>query len=263
MSIAEKLTIVAENQPHVYAAGFKSGLQEGYVQGHEEGEASGYSLGVQEGYAQGVQAEYDRIWNAYQPNGGASTCYDYAFAGCHWTDDTFEPKYDIVAWSAVRMFEYSGITDLRGILEQRGLTLTITASNCTNAFASSTITRLPIISLKNSKSNYAYFSYCKKLVSIQKLIMADDGTTGYYNGSFQYCESLEELIIEGVLGKNGFNVSWSPKLTHESLMSIINALADKQLEGGTTWEVTLGEENLAKLTDDEKEIAYNKGWVIS
>ena len=50
----------------------------------------------------------------------------------------------------------------------------------------------------------------------------------------------------------------SNKLTHDSLMSIINNLA----EVSTTQTLTLGSTNLNKLTADEKAIATNKGWTL-
>ncbi len=48
------------------------------------------------------------------------------------------------------------------------------------------------------------------------------------------------------------------KLTHDSLMSIINNLATVT----STQTLTLGSTNLAKLSDDEKAIATNKGWTL-
>jgi hypothetical protein len=49
------------------------------------------------------------------------------------------------------------------------------------------------------------------------------------------------------------------KLTHDSLMSIINALPVST--GGYT--CTLNATNLAKLTDEEKAIAIDKGWTLN
>lgn len=62
MSIAEKLTTVAENQQKVYDAG--------------------------------KQAEYDRFWDVYQAN-GTRTNYYQAFQHDFWNDDNFHPKYPI------------------------------------------------------------------------------------------------------------------------------------------------------------------------
>lgn len=55
------------------------------------------------------------------------------------------------------------------------------------------------------------------------------------------------------------DISYLDQLTHGSLMVIINGLAD--YISGTRF-IKLGDANLAKLTDEEKEIATSKGWTI-
>ena len=49
------------------------------------------------------------------------------------------------------------------------------------------------------------------------------------------------------------------KLTHDSIMVIINGLQTVT----TTQTLTLGSTNLAKLTDEEKKIATDKGWTLA
>jgi len=80
MSIAEKLTAVAENQQKVYDAGVAAGQMQG---------------GYDQGYTAGQQAEYDRFWDAYQ-NNGAETNYYQKFSQNGWNDITFNPKYPII-----------------------------------------------------------------------------------------------------------------------------------------------------------------------
>ena len=57
-------------------------------------------------------------------------------------------------------------------------------------------------------------------------------------------------------------VSTCDKLTHDSLMSIINGLYDIASLGIKTQQVFLGSTNLAKLTSEEIAIATNKGWTV-
>ena len=59
--------------------------------------------------------------------------------------------------------------------------------------------------------------------------------------------------------KTQFDVSKCIKLTHDSLMSILNNLTTKT----STTKLTLGATNLAKLSDEEKAIATNKGWTLA
>lgn len=88
--------------------------------------------------------------------------------------------------------------------------------------------------------------------SVTNMFYAQDG------GKFK------SITFEGSININGLNVSQHPDLNHESLMSIINALADKTSDtSGTVWKVTLGSANLSKLTDDEKVLATNKGWQLA
>lgn len=53
------------------------------------------------------------------------------------------------------------------------------------------------------------------------------------------------------------------KLTHESLMNVINNLYDIKTKGVKPQQLILGTTNLAKLTSDEIAIATEKGWNVS
>ena len=48
-------------------------------------------------------------------------------------------------------------------------------------------------------------------------------------------------------------------LEHDSIMVVINGLQTVT----ETQTLTLGETNLAKLTDDEKKVATDKGWTLA
>ena len=61
--------------------------------------------------------------------------------------------------------------------------------------------------------------------------------------------------------KIALNLSNCVNLTHDSLMNIINGLAD--LTDATAVTLTLGATNLAKLTDEEKAIATAKNWTLA
>ena len=53
------------------------------------------------------------------------------------------------------------------------------------------------------------------------------------------------------------------KLTHDSLMNIINNLYDIKTKGCNAQNLILGYTNLTKLTEEEIAIATNKGWTVS
>jgi len=58
-------------------------------------------------------------------------------------------------------------------------------------------------------------------------------------------------------------LSDSTKLTHDSLMNVINNLYDIATKGCNAQQLILGSTNLAKLTAEEIAIATNKGWTVS
>ena len=55
----------------------------------------------------------------------------------------------------------------------------------------------------------------------------------------------------------------SSKLTHDSLMNIINGLYDIATKGCNTQSLNIGSTNVAKLTAEEIAVATNKGWTVS
>lgn len=60
------------------------------------------------------------------------------------------------------------------------------------------------------------------------------------------------------------DISHLTQLEHSSLMVIINGLYDYVGAGSSgTRYIKLGDANLAKLTDEEKAIATNKGWTLA
>lgn len=226
MSIAEKLTAIAENEQKVFDAGKKD--------------------------------YYDVIWDCIQNGGNIVLEMTGLFCGSFWNDDTFRPKYDIVLpTSSQYLFKGCRITDLKGLLEKCGKTFN--SSNATNfyqMFSGSTITRIPTVDARKASVLSYTFNNCAALKSVDKLIVSASTT---YEGVFHNCSELEDIIFDGTIGQN-FMMYNCDKLTHDSLMSILNALEAKT-EG--TWTVTLGTTNLAKLTDAEKAIATQKGWTLA
>ena len=212
----------------------------------------------------GKQEEYDCFWDAYQQN-GTRVCYDIAF-GMPWTPDTFRPKYDIVANSTNSMFKYFsydyGVASLKQLLLNAGVSLILqNPYNFSFMFESSKISEIGELDFSTAtrKNQTAVFQNCKYLVTIDKVTLPTGQTT--FNNWFYECVALENVIFAGVIDANNFDIHWSTKLTHDSLMSIINCLADRS--GQAPYTVTLGTENLGKLTDAEKAMATQKGWTLA
>lgn len=162
MSIAEKLTAVAENVPKVYEAGKKS--------------------------------EYESFWDIYQ-NEGKSMNYSQAFAYDRFTEENYKPKYDIVCDNTTNsgrqiFFENKNITDVKVAV--------YASNNMANCFGRTNI------------------------VTIPKLVITPNTT---FVSDFLECYSLKNLTVEGTIGKKGFDLHYSPLLSKESIISVMNALS--------------------------------------
>lgn len=225
MSIAEKLNAIAENEQKVFDAGKK--------------------------------AERIGFWSDIQENGSREN-YSLFFSSA-FNERNFYPAFDFNVKNGMYMFRslwFNGDLDQR--LKDCGVVLN--TENITNAdgmfHSTYGITKLPHLVLTSPRILSLTFYDMQSLKSLEVTFGKETG----YSGTFGGCTALENLLVHGTIGQNGFNVSVSTKLTNDSLMSIINALEAKT-EG--TWTVTLGTENLAKLTDAEKAIATEKGWTLA
>lgn len=255
MSIAKKLHTIAENMQKVYDAGANTGGGGNYDEGYQKGYA--------EGETAGRENQYNDFWDNFQQKGERFD-YSHAFAGVGWNDEIFKPEYNIAPLSAANMFSLSRITNLKSIIDDLGIVLDFSkSSSVTNLFKDSTITHSGVI-VTTSAPNLKQFLYnSTNLIYVEKLILKSDGTQTFDSTlSFGNCTALTHMIVEGVIGKAGFDVHWSP-LDIESLVSIMNALQDKTTDtSGTVWKVTLGAANKAKLSADELKIATDKGWIV-
>lgn len=167
-------------------------------------------------------------------------------------------KWDKDMWSKIqhngnRTSYYVAFNTTSGITDKFFNPIYTIKGNCDQAFAYSylTDTKVPCI----PTSAISMFNGATRLKTIRSLDIS--AITGTLTSTFNNCTSLENLTMVGTINASGFDVSTCTKLTHDSLMSIINALAS-----GVSKVVTLGATNLAKLTDAEKSIATEKGWTL-
>ena len=198
----------------------------------------------------------DDWWDKFQDYTNITSTADH-FSGEFWTDETFKPKHDIIVKnSGTRLFNSTRITNLKRTLESRGLIIDTSACNgLTQAFQFALTKEIPFLDAR-SCINMSYAFSSKHIESIHIEVSEDTP----FSSTFNDASRLAHLKIDGVIGQNGFNVQLSP-LTYESLIGILNALKDYSEDtSGTDWVVTLGSANIAKLTQEDQDIAYNKGW---
>lgn len=103
------------------------------------------------------------------------------------------------------------------------------------------------------------FSNCLSLETIPELYFQDGANINYLFGNNS---PINLKNLGGFVNlQAGIDLSYSINLTKESLMNVINKMAD--LTGQSSQTLILGADNLAKLNDDEKAIATNKNWILA
>ncbi|MGN0661108.1 MAG: leucine-rich repeat domain-containing protein [Oscillospiraceae bacterium] len=123
------------------------------------------------------------------------------------------------------------------------------------------------------------FCYC---YALEKIILPE-GFKSMTTNVFKNCTSLTEVYLPGTvtsIGVSAFtgctaleyvtlgqgfsasvNFSASDKFSADTIVAMFNSLAD--LTGDTAKTLTLGTVNLAKVTEEQKQIATNKNWNLA
>lgn len=169
-----------------------------------------------------------------QMNTSKVTNMTYMFSGCK--SLTYIPQLDTISVTSMNyMFQ-----------------------NCSN------LQSIPQLDTSSVKSMNSMLDGCSKLTSIPLL---DAGSITSTSSPFGY-GSFSKLTDLG--GFKDLKVSWSSNFldrvsnaTVESLMNVINNLYDLTANGLSGQTVKFGKTNLAKLTDEQKAVATNKGWTLS
>lgn len=200
--------------------------------------AEKFEVIADEVYEKGKKDEYDKFWDNFQ-NYGNRTNYDYGFVGYSFNFDNFYPKYDIkptgyrtnvfYAWnnSATGLDRNKFIGSLKQRLEECDVVLdTSGMTYMGNIFTNGCWTELPTIDMTGltSASPSIFANNYGTLTTIEKIIIAETTpiSTNWFGSN---CHNLKNLVIEGKIGKNNFNVQWQTKLSGASIVSIIEALS--------------------------------------
>ena len=187
--------------------------------------------------------------------------------------------------TTVPQFNTSNVTNMSEMfIRCKNLTTVpqFNTSNVTNMYSMfsycTNLTTVPQFNTSNVTDMYYVFNGCTNLTTVPQFDTSN--ATDMYN-MFEDCTNLTDFGGVKDLGKAytiktsnhydyKFNLSYCEKLTHESLISVINSLYDLNLtydvaNGGILYsqQLVLGSTNLAKLTAEEILIATNKGWTVS
>ena len=105
-------------------------------------------------------------------------------------------------------------------------------------------------------TNMAYMlNSCSKLTTVPQF---DASNVTNMNYIFDYCSNLKAIHMINI--NANLDIHYSTNFTREALLEIIGNL--KAQTSGSK-KLTMGSTNLAKLTDEDKAIATNKGWTLA
>ena len=134
-------------------------------------------------------------------------------------------------------------------------------SNVTNMaymfYNCSSLTTIPLLDTSNVTNMGNMFKNCSSLTTIPLLNTSNATSMGYM---FDGCRRLETIHMINM--KVSFDIRSSILFTREALVEIINNCYDVTTLNKTA-KLTMGSTNLAKLTDEDKLIATNKGWTLA
>ena len=121
-------------------------------------------------------------------------------------------------------------------------------------FSCTSLTTIPQLDTSKVISMDYMFSVCGKLTTIPQL---DVSKVISMTQTFNSCTSLKSILMTGM--KVSFDISASTQFETADLVTILNNLATVT----TSQTLTMGATNLAKLSDEQKKIATDKGWTLA
>ena len=246
MSIANKLTKIAENMINV----FERGKTEGYNEGYEAGKAEVTDGGYDEGFEAGKQAEYTAFWDEFFEQGYRKIFFG-AFFGHSWSEKNMRPNRDMICEGSIsNIFRENRF---RGSIKQRFAELgirfntsgaTTSSYDCTSSVYVTEFPDFDFTSITNANNTFAG---CVKLES--QVITVSDKTA--FSNTFRNCTSLANLTVNGTVGKS-IDLSQCP-LTLESAKSVIEHLKNfRDTANENTYSVTFSDYTWMLLDADGK-----------
>lgn len=145
---------------------------------------------------------------------------------------------------------FNGCTNLTSIplLDTSNVTnMNYMFNDCTS------LTTIPQLNTSKVTSMQYMFSECNALTTVPAL---DVSGVASLTRTFYNCTNLKSILMTNI-GAD-LNISYSTKFEREDLLVILNNLKTVT----STKTLTMGATNLAKLTEEDKAIATNKGWTL-
>lgn len=197
-TISQKLQTISENVPKVYEAGVEAGKK----------------------------AADDAFWDVVQVDG---TRESYMCAFISWGCEYIHPKHKVVPKTAdSRNQTFCSSKSLKRVekeyfdFSQCPKGTTVQSGWYYTFYQCPDLEVVEDVGINNAYSFNSTFSSSPKIHTIE-CIYPDENTT--FSDTFNWCDALVYLRVNGTIGKNGFNVRYSKKLDKESHISVINALS--------------------------------------
>ena len=117
------------------------------------------------------------------------------------------------------------------------------------------LTSAPMFNTSNVRSMYHMFEGCNLLTTVPAYDVSNVGAPGSlgFAGMFDRCYNLKSILMTNI--GTDLNISASTQFERSDLLVILNNLKTVT----ETKTLTMGADNLAKLTEEDKAIATNKG----
>lgn len=116
------------------------------------------------------------------------------------------------------------------------------------------ILTIPLLNTSKVKNMSLAFNECTGLQIVPAL---DVSNVTNFNSCFSGCTSLKSILMTGM--KVSFDIHYSTQFETDDLVTILNNLATVT----TSQTLRMGATNLAKLSDEQKKIATDKGWTLA
>lgn len=155
----------------------------------------------------------------------------------------------------------SEVTNMNSMVQSCSLLTTIPQLNTSNVnsmssmfYICNSLTSIPLLDTSKVINMSNMFYGCSDLTTVPAL---DVSNVTNLNNMFSRCFSLKSILMTGM--KVSFDISASTQFEKSDLVTILNNLATVT----TTQTLKMGATNLAKLTEEDKAIATNKGWTLA
>ena len=192
-------------------------------------------------------------WQVKGVGGGMKAFFDAGGKCGNSTATSFDGVIPFEATSNVTNMSYmffncSNLTNVPSLDTSNVTTMSSMFSYC------SRLTSVPSFDTSNVTSMNEMFSNCTDLKSVPSF---DTSNVTTMSSMFSNCPRLETIHMINI-GAN-LDIKSSTEFTREALLEIIGNLKTVT----STKKLTMGATNLAKLTDEDKAIATNKGWTLA